>query len=134
MSTSLLYHAFDIRGYQYVRTAYEGGETIFTIRQERRTLRCAACGSRAVFANRYSADIQEIEKTADTKDVVSKAHGLIKKMLVEKTITPEQYNDAMDKLNRTEKLYSRTGKFKAMVKSVLYALGGYKLGHVVGWF
>jgi transposase len=48
MSTSLLYHAFGIRGYQYVRTAYEGGETIFTIRQECRTLRCAACGSRAV--------------------------------------------------------------------------------------
>ena len=25
MSTSLLYHAFGIRGYEYVRTQYEGG-------------------------------------------------------------------------------------------------------------
>jgi transposase len=48
MSTSLLYHAFGIRGYKYVRTAYEGGETVFTIRQEPRTCRCEACGSRDV--------------------------------------------------------------------------------------
>jgi transposase len=48
MSTSLLYHAFGIRGYKYVRTAYEDGETVFTIRQEPRTCRCEACGSRDV--------------------------------------------------------------------------------------
>ena len=48
MSTSLLSHAFGIRGYKYVRTAYEGGETVFTIRQEPRTCRCEACGSRDV--------------------------------------------------------------------------------------
>ena len=48
MSTSLLYHAFGIRGYQYVRTEYEGGETVFTIRQEPKTCRCEACGSRDV--------------------------------------------------------------------------------------
>jgi transposase len=45
MSTSLLYHGFGIRGYAYVRTAYEGGQVIFTIRQERGDLRCAVCGS-----------------------------------------------------------------------------------------
>lgn len=45
MSTSLLYHAFGIRGYEYVRTEYRGGQVIFTIDQERKTLRCAACGS-----------------------------------------------------------------------------------------
>jgi transposase len=45
MSTSLLYHAFCIRGYEYVRTEYEGGEVIFSIRQERKTLRCENCGS-----------------------------------------------------------------------------------------
>lgn len=45
MSTSLLYHAFGIRGYHYVKTAYEGGQVIFTIGQERGDLRCAACGS-----------------------------------------------------------------------------------------
>ena len=48
MSTSLLYHAFGIRGYQYVRTAYEDGETVFTIRQEPKACRCEACGSRDV--------------------------------------------------------------------------------------
>jgi len=45
MSTSLLYHAFGIRGYQYTRTDYQGGQTIFTIRQEPETCRCPACGS-----------------------------------------------------------------------------------------
>jgi transposase len=45
MSTSLLYHGFGIRGYHYVKTAYEGGQVIFTIQQERGDLRCAACGS-----------------------------------------------------------------------------------------
>jgi len=48
MSTSLLYHGFGIRGYQYVKTSYEGGQVIFTIRREPGTLRCAACGSRRV--------------------------------------------------------------------------------------
>ena len=48
MSTSLLYHGFGIRGYTYVRTAYEGGTVIFTIHQERGDLRCAVCGSRQV--------------------------------------------------------------------------------------
>jgi transposase len=45
---SLLYHAFGIRGYEYVRTEYRSGQAIFTIDQERKTLRCAACGSRDV--------------------------------------------------------------------------------------
>jgi transposase len=48
MSTSLLYHGFGIRGYEYVRTAYEGGRVTFTIRQEPKALRCEACGSRDV--------------------------------------------------------------------------------------
>jgi transposase len=48
MSTSLLYHAFGIRGYEYVRTEYQGGEVVFTVRQEPKTLRCDACGSRDV--------------------------------------------------------------------------------------
>jgi transposase len=45
MSTSLLYHAFGIRGYHYTRTDYHDGQTIFTIRQEPETCRCSACGS-----------------------------------------------------------------------------------------
>ena len=40
-----LYHAFGIRGYQYTRTDYQDGETIFTIHQDPKTCRCAACGS-----------------------------------------------------------------------------------------
>jgi transposase len=45
MSTSLLYHAFGIRGYQYRRTDYQGGQVIFTIDQEPGTCRCSACGA-----------------------------------------------------------------------------------------
>src|SRR3954451_8495737 len=45
MSTSLLYHAFGIRGYHHTRTDYPGGQTIFNIRQEFETCRCPACGS-----------------------------------------------------------------------------------------
>jgi transposase len=48
MSTSLLYHGFSIRGYEYVRTEYQEGEVVFTIRQEPKTCRCQACGSRDV--------------------------------------------------------------------------------------
>ena len=42
MSTSLLYHAFGIRGYEYVRTDYQEGATIFTIRQDPEDCRCPA--------------------------------------------------------------------------------------------
>ena len=48
MSTSLLYHGFGIRGYRYVRTDYFEGEVVFTIEQERDTLRCSTCGSTQV--------------------------------------------------------------------------------------
>jgi hypothetical protein len=40
MSTSLLYHAFSIRGYDYVSTRYEAGEVIFTIRHKPGSLKC----------------------------------------------------------------------------------------------
>jgi transposase len=45
MSTSLLYHAFGIRGYEYTRTDYQNGQVIFTIHQDPKTCRCSACGS-----------------------------------------------------------------------------------------
>src|SRR3954468_10429599 len=48
MSTSLLYHAFGIRGYRYTRTDYQDGPTIFTIHQQPETCRCPACGSSRV--------------------------------------------------------------------------------------
>jgi len=43
MSTSLLYHAFGIRGYQHARTEYKHGEVIFTIRQRPESRQCPAC-------------------------------------------------------------------------------------------
>lgn len=48
MSTSLLYHGFGIRGYEYVKTEYEAGKVNFTVRQKSEDLRCALCGSRHV--------------------------------------------------------------------------------------
>lgn len=45
MSTSLLYHAFGVRGYSYVNTEYAGGEVVFTIDQPRHSFRCPVCGS-----------------------------------------------------------------------------------------
>ena len=50
MSTSLLYHAFGIRGYVYSRTAYDNGKVIFTVHQERGTCRCSSCGSSQVIS------------------------------------------------------------------------------------
>jgi transposase len=48
MSTSLLYHAFAIRGYDYVKTDYALGTVTFTIAQDPKDWRCAACGCRQV--------------------------------------------------------------------------------------
>jgi transposase len=48
MSTSLLYHAFAIRGYDYVKTDYAQGAVTFTLCQRPEHWRCAACGSRHV--------------------------------------------------------------------------------------
>jgi transposase len=48
MSTSLLYHAFGLRGYDYVKTEYQHGAVVFTLRQRPHTCRCSRCGSREV--------------------------------------------------------------------------------------
>ena len=48
MSTSLLYHAFGIRGYVHQRSEYVGGEVHFTVEHPSDRLRCAGCGSRRV--------------------------------------------------------------------------------------
>ena len=45
MSTSLLYHAFGIRGYRYVATDYQDGGVIFRIAKDINDCRCSACGS-----------------------------------------------------------------------------------------
>ena len=48
MSTSLLYHAFGLRGYDYVKTEYQEGGVVFTLRQRPHTCRCPLCGTREV--------------------------------------------------------------------------------------
>jgi len=45
MSTSLLYHGFGIRGYQYLRAKYVKGTVVFKIGQNPLDLRCPACDS-----------------------------------------------------------------------------------------
>ena len=45
MSTSLLYHAFGLRGCRNVRTQYVGGQVIFTIEQKLGELQCPHCRS-----------------------------------------------------------------------------------------
>src|SRR6202142_2989080 len=54
MSTSLLYHSFGIRGYEYRRTEFFEGRVCFTIEQQRRRLRCPTCGSAAVHAQGHA--------------------------------------------------------------------------------
>lgn len=48
MSTSLLYHAFSIRGYRYRKAEFREGGVVFTIEQDRDLLRCPACGDSGV--------------------------------------------------------------------------------------
>lgn len=45
MSTSLLYHGFGVRGYHYVRTLFQKGQVIFTVKKKRHDLCCSNCGS-----------------------------------------------------------------------------------------
>jgi hypothetical protein len=53
MSTSLLYHAFGLRGYDYVKTDYADGAITFTLHQRPHTCCCSRCGSREVFCRGY---------------------------------------------------------------------------------
>jgi transposase len=48
MSTSLLYHTYGIRGYEYRRTEYIDGAVLFHIEQPREKLRCPRCGTEKV--------------------------------------------------------------------------------------
>ena len=50
MSTSLLYHAFGVRGYEYCSTTYAKGGVTMTIEQPRQALCCSKCGGRRVHA------------------------------------------------------------------------------------
>jgi len=48
MSTSLLFHAFGIRGYQLQKTEFLEGKVYFHITQDKNNLRCPACKSSKV--------------------------------------------------------------------------------------
>lgn len=48
MSTSLLYHAWGLRGYRHVATDFAEGATVFRLRQNADTLCCGHCGGRNV--------------------------------------------------------------------------------------
>jgi transposase len=49
MSTSLLYHAFGVRGYRYLKTAFVGGGVIYSIDRRTDSCRCSVCGSENVW-------------------------------------------------------------------------------------
>jgi transposase len=48
MSTSILYHGFQVRGYEYQRTEYVGGRIKMRIRHRRPEVACPICGGRDV--------------------------------------------------------------------------------------
>ena len=48
MSTSLLYHAFGLRGYRYLSTSYFEGDVVFRVDPKPEEFRCSVCGSREV--------------------------------------------------------------------------------------
>ena len=53
MSTSLLYHAFGIRGYDYRATRYDQGEIFVMMEAPRKSLKCPACGSAHVHIDEW---------------------------------------------------------------------------------
>jgi len=48
MSTSMLYHAWGLRGYDHVRTEYQEGKVFFYARPKDEIVTCPTCGSRQV--------------------------------------------------------------------------------------
>jgi transposase len=50
MSTNLLYHAFGLRGYQYLKSSFEGAQVTFHIRLARDQFRCSQCGDDNVWS------------------------------------------------------------------------------------
>lgn len=48
MSTSLLYHGWSIRGYQYRRTRYENGTIVFDVEPSEKKVCCSRCGTQDV--------------------------------------------------------------------------------------
>ena len=60
MSTSFLFHAFGLHGFDYVRQSFVGGEVLFTVKPKPKMLRCPVCDSydvirRGIFERRLQA-------------------------------------------------------------------------------
>lgn len=54
MSTSLLYHAFCIRGFKVVKETFENGKIIFGIQSKRTDLRCPVCNCRNIIMRGFT--------------------------------------------------------------------------------
>ena len=68
MSTSLLYHGFAIRGYEYVHSRYEKGQVIFKVKKKRHVWPMAeighitpACKSPSIGGVRASTDRDNVQ-------------------------------------------------------------------------
>lgn len=48
MSTSLLYHAFGLVGYDYIRQSFAAGNVIFWVQPKQKMVRCSNCRSRNI--------------------------------------------------------------------------------------
>jgi transposase len=48
MSTSILYHGFGVKGYEYLKTEYKKGEILFHITKQEHLRCCVKCGSKEV--------------------------------------------------------------------------------------
>lgn len=54
MSTSLLYHAYGVRGYRQVKMEFTEGAVIFHVMQPKKSHRCTACGSPKVIGRGHT--------------------------------------------------------------------------------
>lgn len=54
MSTSLLYHAFGLRGYKYLSTRYETGKTIFVVTEDPDHIMCSRCHSKRIWVRGHN--------------------------------------------------------------------------------
>jgi transposase len=48
MSTSLLYHAFGVRGYRQTKIEFDGGSSLFYVEPSKKSICCSQCGSHNV--------------------------------------------------------------------------------------
>ncbi|MDR1778058.1 MAG: hypothetical protein LBR31_09565, partial [Desulfovibrio sp.] len=64
MSTSFIYHAIGLPGYEYVHQKFEGGSVTFRVRSKWRLLRCPACKSKQVTRHFARPALQQVQYLA----------------------------------------------------------------------